>query len=139
MNLLEKTEQLFHSARKSFIEAVAHLYKVQQTDAYKDKYETWGEFVEALGLSQSSASKMLSVYTHFVLEGGLSHAKASEVELEKLYLAKSLEGTPEEQFAKAELLSRQEIKAQKVLEKEGHECEHLETVEICKNCHQRIT
>lgn len=138
MNLLEKTEQLFHSARTSFVEAVAYLYACQREEAWKEKYDTFGEFVESLGLSQSGASKMLSVYTHYALEGLLSHAKLADVDVEKLYLAKSLDGTPEEQFAKAELLSRQEIKAQKVFEKEGHECEHLETVEICKNCHQRI-
>lgn len=138
MNLLEKTEQLFHSARVSYLEAVAHLYKVQQTDAWKEKYDTWGEFVESLGVSQSGASKMLTTYKHFVIEGAVSHAKLATVDLEKLYLATSLEGTPTEQLIKAETLSRSEIKAQRSFEESGHECEHPEEIRICKDCNKRL-
>ena len=140
MNLLEKTEALFHSARVSLIEAAAALYEVQKTEVWKERnlYNTWGEYVETLGISQSGASKLLAVFSHYVIEGRVSQDKLAGIDTEKLYLATSLTGTPEEQFTKAELLSRQEIKAQKMYEQNGHECEHEETITICKSCNRRI-
>ena len=137
MNLLEKTEQLFHSARVSLIEAASCLYKCIETDAWKDKFDTQGEFVESLGLSQSGASKMLTAYKHFVIEGAVSHAKLASVDLEKLYLATSLTGTPSQQLVKAETLSRSEIRSQRIFEDTGSEHDH-DPITICKICHQRL-
>lgn len=138
MNLLEKTEQLFQKMKYDVVVAAEALYECKKQGVWSEKYETFGEFVETLGVSQSGASKMLSWFTHFSIEGGVSHAKLIEIDQEKLYLATTLDGTPEEQIQKATLLSRQELKAQRIYEKVGHECEHLETIEICKDCHQRL-
>lgn len=137
MNLLEKTEQLFHSARLSLIEAAAALYEVRKTEAWAERYESWQDFLHSVSVSQSQASKMLSVFEHYALNGGVSHAKVAEVDLEKLYLATSLEGTPEEQATKAQLLSRSEIRSQRAFEDFGeeHACEPLT---ICKICHKKL-
>lgn len=138
MNLLEKTEQLFHSARLSFIEAAAALYEVRETKAWENEYETWQDYLQTINVSQSQASKLLSVFAHYAIEGRLSHAKLAETDVEKLYLATSLEGTPKEQATKAALLSRSEIRAQQVYEETGNEHDCL-PMTICTICHKRLS
>lgn len=135
MNLLEKTEQLFHSARETTIEAGMALRECLAEEAWKEKYDTQGEFVEALGLSAGGASKLITVCEHYQ---AVSPAKLASVGVEKLYLATNLKGTPQQQFIKAETLSKNEIKLQRIFEESGKECEHLETIHICKNCHKRL-
>ena len=134
MNLLEKTEALFHSARKSIIEAGMALKQCLEEDAWQEKYDTQGQFVEALGMSSGAASRLLTVCAHYE---SISPAKLAKVGVEKLYLATSLKGTPKEQFIKAESLSKTEIKAQRIYEDTGEECAHEETYTICKTCHHR--
>ncbi len=138
MNLLDKTEELFSKMKYDAVLAAEALYQCKQQGVWSERYSTFGEFVETLGVSQSGASKMISWFTHFAIEGGVSHAKLAEIDTEKLYLATTLEGTPEEQVEKAMVLSRGEIKAQRIADKTGHECTHEETVTICKSCHTRL-
>lgn len=133
--LLTRTEALFLSARKTTIEAGMALRECLTQEAWKERYETQREFVEALGLSAGSASKLLTVVEHYE---SVSPAKLASVGVEKLYLATNLKGSPKEQFLKAESLSKREIQAQKVYEDTGIECSHLETYTICKNCHHRL-
>jgi hypothetical protein len=133
MNLLEKTEQLFHNARVSLIEAAAALYEVQKTEVWKHVSENWGEYVATLGISQTAASKYINVIEHY---RDVSQRKLADVDLEKLYLAKSLEGTPEEHFEKALVLSRSELKEQKVFEESGEEHQHSY---ICRICHRQLS
>lgn len=137
MNLLEKTEQLFHSARLSFVEAAAALYEVRETKAWESEYETWQDYLQTISVSQSQASKWLSVFEHYALKGAVSHAKIAETDVEKLYLATTLTGTPDEQATKAALLTRSELRAQRAFEDTGdeHECE---AVTICTICHKRL-
>lgn len=138
MNLLEKTEQLFHSARVSLIEAAAALYQVQQTEAWKEQNETWGDYVNTLGLSSTKASKLTSTFEHFVIKGGVSHAKVASIELDRLYLSKNLQGTPAEQIEKALTLTRGELREQRVYEETG--AEHLcVPVTICTICNKRLS
>lgn len=134
MNLLEKTEQLFSNARFSLIEAAAALYEVRRTDAWKERYETYQEFLTEIDVSQSQASKYCTVIEHYIENGQLSLANISSVEIERLYLAKSLEGTPEEHFEKALVLSRSELKEQKVFEDTGEEHAHEY---YCRICHKK--
>lgn len=130
-NLLDKTEQLFHSVRVNMLEAAVALYEVQKTEAWKERFETYQDFIHAIGISQGQASKYVSVIDHYLTNGGLSHAKLAEIEMEKLYLARGLEGTPEEQVTKALVLSRSEIRAQKVYEETGAEHTHNYRCTVC--------
>jgi hypothetical protein len=88
-------------------------------------------------ISASYASKLVKTYEHYVIQGGLSHAKLKATDPEKLYLAIALKGSPERQAVKAETLSRQELKAE-THEVDGKDCEHLTTIKICANCHARV-
>jgi len=134
MTLLEKTEALFHSARRATMEAIISLYQVKETEAWREKYDSLGEFIDELGISRSAASKLFTVHTHYLIEGKISLAKLEQVDVEKLYLATSLTGSPKEQFEKALVLSRAELKEQKVFEETGQEHQHEY---YCRICHHK--
>lgn len=136
MNLLQRTEELFHSARVATIEAAAALYEVRETKVWETKHESWSEYVDTLGISKGQASKLLTVFEHFAIEGRLLHAKLAQVEPDRLYWASKLEGTPKEQFEKALVLSRGELREQQFFEENGEE--HVcEWIEVCRLCNKR--
>lgn len=135
MTLLQRTEDLFHDARKTTIEAGFALQQCLEQEAWKEKYDTQGQFVEALGMTAGGASKLLTVCSHY---SSVSPAKLASVGVEKLYLATSLKGTPEKQLIQAQELTKRELLAQRVYEDTGEECAHEETYTICKACGKRI-
>lgn len=136
INLIDETLKIFRTVRASMVMAMQKLYEVHSTDAWKGRYSSFGEFVEdGCGVSQGTASKLLKVYKHYVLEGGVSQRNLEGVDSEKLYLAISLKGTPEEKLEKARALSRTELK----LERNDEEpCLHENLITICSNCRLRI-
>lgn len=131
MNLLETTRESFSKVRRSIVEAMQYLWKVKETEAWKESYESFGEYVEQdLGISQGFASKLGTINKTYLLEGGLSHDKLEGVDYEKLYAASKLEGTAEEKLAKAQTLSRSELKAEK-----SDETPHTASFqEVCTVC-----
>lgn len=113
-SLLEETKKAFANYRAGTIEAAACLYDVHAGDAWKEVADTWGEYVQQeLQISQGFASKLLSAYTHFCIEGNIPKAEIADIDHEKLYLSAKLGGTVEEQIAKARTLTRGELKLEK--------------------------
>lgn len=130
-SLLEETREAFANYRQTAIEAAACLYDVHVGGAWEQVATSWGEYVQnELQISQSFASKLLKVYTHFCIDGGLKRDSLLGVDYEKLYLSAKLEGTPAEQLEKAKVLSRQELK----LEKNDEQPHVGEFGEYCKIC-----
>lgn len=112
----------------------AFVHKIFGEKSWEGRFSSWGEFVEAgLNKSPSWASKQIAVHEYYHLKGGLSQDKL-DFDNECLYLAIDLTGTPEEKVEKARVLSRSEIKEQKVFEKTGKEHDHSY---ICRICHQK--
>lgn len=137
MNILDKTLSLFTKVRTSVIEAAAALYEVNEKEAWKGEYASFGDFVDECGISQGFASKLLQVYAFYAIEAKVSQRKLAEIDSERLYLAMKLpQGTVEERLMKASLLTRQELREQKVLEETGGECMH--TIHVCAKCHARV-
>lgn len=135
-NLLKLTKAAFTSARKSMVEAMQYLHAVYEEEAWKEVSPTWGEYLESeLGVSQSQASKLLSVNRYYLLEGELNPDEIAGVDYEKLNAARSLPGTVEENLAKAKTLSRRELKDEGV---DGGHVHSGETVEIHKCCGMRV-
>lgn len=131
MNLLDKTRKSFATVRSSIVEAMQFLWQVKETEAWKESYESFGEYVEQdLGISQGFASKLGTINKTYLLEGGLSPEKLEGIDHDKLYAASRLEGTVEEKLAKAMTLSRSELKAEK-----SDETPHTASFqEICTVC-----
>ncbi len=89
------------------------LWKINEGELWKDKFASFDEFVESpdgLDKSRGWASKHLAVYKFFVLDNGFKREQLEGIDNERLYLARNLPGTPGKILAKAESLSRGELK-----------------------------
>jgi len=134
IDLLETTKEAFANVRSSMVVAMQKLHQVREQGAWTQVAENWGEYVEAeLGISQSFASKLLTVNKHYILEGGISPEKLAGIDYESLYLAVKTEGSTDEQVEKARNLSRSELKMER---NELDEHEHT-WVEFCTHCKVR--
>lgn len=110
-NLVEETRQLLNAVRGSSIKIGQNLYELRDT---LDPQTDWATFIrDEFDISDSFASKLITIHRVLVLEGGLSQEKLEGIDQEKLYLASRLEGTPEEKLAKARTLTRSELKQTK--------------------------
>lgn len=139
MTILEKCSDLFQGARKNLFSAAALLYKIRDEELWKEKYESLNEYIEEECLmDKGQASRLLTTFEHYVIKGGVELAQLEEVNPEKLYMARQLQGSPSQQAVKATHLSKQELKAQKIFELKGAECEHTHTIQICADCGKRI-
>ncbi len=125
---VQQTKDLLNAVRGSSITIGMNLYEIKQE---LPKEMEWRDFIrEQFDISESFASKLMTVYKVFVLEGGISPAKLESVDSEKLYLARDLDGDIEEKLEKAKLLTRRELKEEKT-DEDGHE---HEWIEVCKKC-----
>lgn len=91
------------------------LYKIFADKSYEERFTSWDEFVESadgLNKSRGWASKNLSVYKHYTLEGGIE-SEALQLDTEKLYIASKLSGGPREQLTKAQHLTRSDLKLER--------------------------
>lgn len=126
--LITQTKNLLSAVRGSLIRVAQNLYRIKEEKAYGEHF---GKFCEdELGVSESFASKLLTVNRVYLVDGGLSPEQVEGIDPEKLYLATKLEGTAEEKLAKAETLTRKEIK----LERNEEEPHEHEWIELCKHC-----
>lgn len=135
MSILEQTREAFANVRSSVVVAMQKLAFVKEQGLWEVIAPSWGEYVETdLGISQSFASKLVSVNNHYLVEGGFSPEKLEGIDYECLYLAAKTDGTPEEQLSKAKVLTRRELKESRN-DDEPHE---HEPITICKKCSLRL-
>lgn len=135
MILLYQTKEAFASVRYSVLDAMVKLAEVKEHGIWEDVCKSFGEYVESeLGISQSFASKLLSVHSHYLVQGGVPKDELAGIDYECLYLAAKTDGSPEEQISKARTLTRRELKEERN-DEEPHE--HI-PVEICKVCSVRL-
>lgn len=134
LELLQETKRAFSNVRYSVVEAMVKLHEVKEYEVWKQVSPTWGEYVEReLGISQSFASKLLTVNKHYLL-AGIPQEKIANVDYECLYLATKTPGDTREQLERATLLSRRELKQSRNDEKPH---EH-EPITICRICALRL-
>lgn len=133
VQLLQETKQAFANVRGSIVVAMQRLYQVKQEEVWRQVADNWGEYVESeLGISQGFASKLLSINNHYILEGGIEPDFLSGIDYEKLNMARTLPGSPEEQVEKARVLTRSELKLER---NDAEPVPHTpEWVEFCKVC-----
>ena len=137
--IINKAIECFVSARQRISEGMGYLFQISEKNLWDNgEYSSFGEFCEqGCGISAATGSKLVKVYRHYVIEGGLSHAKLQRIDAEKLYLAVSLPGSHEKQLVKAETWTRQEIKDE-LASGEFGDCQHEKVIKICSRCHKRI-
>lgn len=111
--LLDACQDAFKAVRRSVWDAARLLHQIQMNEAWRGHFESYSDFVDELGVSRGFASKLLTAYTHFVVEGGVSPEKLAGLDYERAYMATKLEGSVEKQLSKALTLTRRELKEEK--------------------------
>ncbi len=135
-DLLLKTQQAFQQVKGSVVQAMQYLWLVKEEEAWKEVSETFSDYIrDHLDISQGFASKLLAVNKHYLIEGAVSPEHIVGLDYEKLYIAQQTAGTAEEHIEKARLLSRRELREEKVDDGHIHE---PETIEIYKCCGMRV-
>lgn len=136
--LLEQTKSAFQGIRSSTVAAMLLLAKVKEENAWTYVESSFGAYVEGeLGVSQSYASKLLSVHQKYITEAGIRPEWLEGIDYEKCYIAAPLlkEGVSAlEVLERARTLTRAELRAERV--DSGHE-HSGETVVIHKCCGMR--
>lgn len=139
MTLLTQCREVFQDARKSIFEGIAMLHEIAEGKLWESGgFSTFGEYVEQeLQLHPTQASRYLTSYKHFVIEGKQDFSLLKSTDPEKLYLASKLPMDLEQQLMRATTWSRRDIKDE-LASKDGHDCKHEVTVQICTHCGKRV-
>lgn len=132
-DLISSTRELLNAVRGSSIKIGENLYNIKQT---LESGTDWGDFLrDQFDIGESFASKLMSIHRVLVVEGGISPAKLEGIDGEKLYLSLKLAGSAEEKVAKAQTLTRRDLREERV--DDGH-VHSGETVVIHKCCGMRV-
>lgn len=139
--VLAEAADHFRNARINIYEGAKLLYQIDTENLWEGSYSSFTEYVEQeCQLSRGYASKLLSAWNFYVIEGGVSQRNLEGVDVEKLYLAIKLpEGTAEDRLVKAREWNRQDFKDE-LSTRDGVECQHPEEnhVTICGICSRRV-
>lgn len=125
---LEECVKQFRDARGSVVKAMPLLYEIWEKELWSVKYSSLSEFLDECGISRSQASRLITVYARFK-----DVPELESVDPERLYLAAKLDGTPQEQFEKARVLTRNEIRETLATKEDGSEHDHLPRL-FCSVC-----
>lgn len=134
---LKKAAECFTALRKNLYEGAQLLYHIKTEELWRGKYESFAEYLEQeVRVSESAISKLLSVYKHYCIEGGVSLRKLEVVDMEKAYLALRLPAPVDKQLASAQTLSRGELRRE--IQDPNDECTHQNCGTVCFDCHKRV-
>lgn len=133
VSVLEDCISAFKIAHTGLFEATHLLYRIRKEDLWEGHHSSFSDFLEECGISRGYASRLLTAYEHFVIEGGVSQRNLQGIDPEKLYLATKLTGSTDEQLTKALTLTRSELR----LEHSDEKPHDHQWIEICTICHLR--
>lgn len=137
--LLQRARVVSANAKKNMLELAYLLYTIRENDLFLRHHTSFSAYLEDdVKISEGFATKLISVYATFLENNTVDRKRIEGVDIEKLYLARRLEGSVEERLVKAETLTRSELK-QELAIKDDKECQHLQTVTICSTCHVRLS
>lgn len=108
------------------------VYQVAKDELWKERFSSFGEYVESpegLNYNSSGASKLKTI-EQFRLDNGFSEKEVNGIAVESLYLSIKAGGEPKLILSRAQTLSRNEIKMER-LETEPHP---FEANPNCRTC-----
>lgn len=121
--------------------------EIREKKMYQNQWETFSEYVEEMRMSESSASKIISIYEKFVVQYQFEPQRIIEAGgwsqvAEILPMVKNKEDA-EVWLEKSSMLTRKDLRDEMTEAKTGKSqitCPHTETytVKICKECNVRI-
>ena len=133
---LVDTIELKSTIETSFLKLAERLYKIRQERLWESEYDTLEMFLLQLDLTQSTCSKLCSIYEHWVLKAGLKVEELGQVSWTSLYssIGRLEKEKSEDVLHDVKNLTRQDI-IEKGRELKNPDCKH-EWVQIkfCKKC-----
>lgn len=136
--LLEETRALISAGKELAVRLAYKLYILRENGEWERYgHTTFPKFCqEELELPQSTTSKYLTIAEYY--QATYQPEDIGSVDAEKLYLSAKLEGTPEENLAKAKTWSRDDFKQNKA-EIQPHEFERVCYCKVCGMSEERHT
>lgn len=132
---------------ETFLELGKRLMKIRDEELYKPQWDSFHEYVGEVKMSESSASKLISIYEKFILKYQIDpervlNAGGWSTVAEVLPMVKNKDDA-EHWLSLGETLSRKDLRSEIEEKKRGvqqHECKHRDTydIRICKDCGARI-
>ena len=133
---LLETISLKETIETGFLNLAERLYKIREQRIWADEYGTLEEFLTELDITQSTCSKLCSIYEHWIINGKISVEVLSGCAWSSLYssIPRLEKESAADVLEDVKLLTRQDI-IEKGREIKHPNCKH-EWVEIrfCKNC-----
>lgn len=148
---IEQTIALKEQLEEGWIVLAERLLNIQSKQMWRGSYDSWGLFLQDMGIPETTASKMIRVYKYFVLEAGVGADEMKRLKLGwtnlSIFLPRIEEGMKpkeiKELFDEVAPLDRtdamrtyQEMKTGKKMA----ECKHLHVKHFtaCQDCGIRL-
>lgn len=140
---LEETLELKNDVERKFLELGQRLMKIRDEKLYLATHDSFVEFLWEAKLTESTASKMISIYNHFIVELGVDEQKVLDAGgWTTAYKLKDLASTKAEAESildKASVWSPKDLDIYIKEKKSGipqETCKHLDTVDFrwCRTC-----
>lgn len=127
----------------SFMELAMRLHNIRSRALWQDSWDSWEEFVCHLDISQATASKLIKVYEHYVIDHGIEKSVLADAPWSNLYELMPTATTKELAVGaveKSKLLRREEVREEAREAKHG-KCNHEDEFEVhimqCRRCGAR--
>lgn len=140
---LEETLFLKENLEKGFLHLGERLYRIKNERLWELDYGSYAEFLMEAKISEATASKLVAIYSKFVLEYGMSYDVLAPCSWSSLYtllpLATSKEKA-EELVDEAANLKRGDVE-EKIRAEKHPDCRHDDqyTITVCRGCGLRTT
>ena len=138
---LTDTLELKSKIEEGFLNLTERLYKIRQERIWESDYDNLEEFLNELDITQSTCSKLCSIYEHWVVQGKISLEVLSGVSWTNLYssIPRLENESHKDVLEDAKLLTRQDI-IEKGREIKHPDCRHKNvfTLIVCKDCGKSI-
>lgn len=141
---IEETKKLRNALEQGFFSLGERLYKIRTEKLYEGQYESFSEFViEGMKMTESTASRLITVYQTFVLEYKMDESKIAEVGWNLLYNIGRIVSTKSEALEfinKAKVMTNKDIDSELREFKYGKDCPHQWSelhLRICSKCGQK--
>jgi hypothetical protein len=143
LNYCEDTILLRDKIEESFLELGARLFKIRNEELFKGQYESYPLFLEELKISESVASRLVTVWRTFVDEYQLSPAKLLRIGWSDLYQVSRVTKDKDEVLElieKGQVLSSGDLRKEMLEVSTGIEmaqCDHPQAyvIKVCPTCH----
>lgn len=143
---LQSTVALKNAIEQSFITLGERLYNIRTNELWQGVYETYELFLDDLGMSPSTASKLVSIHETFTVKLGMKN-DIIDVPWSNLYSVIPFctdKSSAAEWVTKAKTLIRRDLDIEISEKKTGivqYECkcdEETYTITICKKCGKKV-